>query len=104
MMVHAKDQISEAGDAPFNSMTSGATEKEIAWSNKCDNGRKPKRTPIGCSRNIVLDVFHGTKVQRHTKVRELHIPRLGRQDICSLEIAMYNLKEQQDKLGSRKRK
>jgi hypothetical protein len=49
------------------------------------------RTPIGCSRDIVLDLFHSTEIQRYTKVRELHIARLGRQDVGSLEITMNHL-------------
>ena len=43
--------------------------------------------------NVILNLLHSanTKVQGYSEVRELHITRFRRQDICGLKIAMYNL-------------
>lgn len=74
------------------------------WSESCDQGKNHERTPIGRPRNIVLDPHHGTKVQRDTKVGQLHIARLGRQNIRGLEIAMYHLEDVNETRSGRREK
>ena len=88
--VQPRDHISEAGDAPLSSMTSGATiTNPISFSGK--RGIEDPPTPVGRASDIALDVLHRMKVERNTKVREFHIAVLGREDISCLEIAVDDL-------------
>ena len=84
--------MSEAGEAPFNSMTSGATMNKIVSIPNLILKRTDIRTPIRRPSDIVLDLLHGTEVQRHTKVRQLDIASFGSQNIRCFQVTVHNLK------------
>lgn len=47
--------------------------------------------PVGRAGDVFDLALHGTQVQRDAKVRELHVPVLGREDVRRLEIAMHHV-------------
>jgi hypothetical protein len=47
--------------------------------------------PVGGASDVFDITFHSTEIERDTKVRELHISGLGREDVRCLEIAMYHV-------------
>ena len=49
------------------------------------------RHPIGCARHVLHFALHGAEVEGDTKVGQLYVAVLGREDIRSLQIAVYDI-------------
>lgn len=90
MMRQARDQMSDAVDAPRSSITSGATEVERSQPTELEEEEKggEGRTPVWGSSNIgdvLLDVLNCVEVERDSKVAELDVPALGAEDVGRCE-------------------
>src|SRR5260370_41920754 len=90
MTVHPRDHMSDAVEAPFNSMTSGATTG-VATSGNPDLSSIMILTPIRSTSYIILDILHGVQIKGYSEIRKLNIPVFRCQDVSCLEIAMHNL-------------
>lgn len=96
--VQPSDQMSDAGVAPFSSMTSGATmhgkqENQIvrtAHHTTRIEDRDAGRTPVRCASNVDL-LLDSVQVQGDAKIGEFDIAGFGGENVCRLQVTVHDL-------------
>ena len=92
-MVHPRDQISDAVEAPCREMISGATvENTDQLLEFAQSSRASELTPVRSTDNVVVFlILNRTKIERDTEVRQANVCLLGDEDVGSFEVTMYDL-------------